>query len=99
MVPRGVREYAASSYLGREARDLVVGAAELERASALEALRLQVHACSRSLVERARREHGRAVRDALDSGRGGEHVVGGDQRHGLVRVLMSPNPHSFPSTM
>ena len=66
-----------------ERRDLVVRAAELEGAAALEALRLQVDARAGSLVERSRREDRRAVGDAGEPLRRALDVLELDHRHGV----------------
>ena len=67
--------------VGGEARERVVGAAELEGAGALQVLALEEHAWRRSCVDRARRDDGRAVRDAGDLLGRALDVVEGRQRH------------------
>ena len=99
MVAGRVGEHAAPPQVLRQRRDLVVRAAKLERAAALEALGLQMHRRADEPVERARREDGRAVGDALEAPGGRLHVVEVDHRHGFVCARSKPKPQSFPSTM
>ena len=56
VVSRRVRGHAAAARLGGQARDHVVGPAELERTPALQALGLQEHARAGACVERPRGE-------------------------------------------
>ena len=74
---------AAQRRLGLgERRDGVVGAAELERAGALQALGLQRDPRAEALVERARAHDRRAVRDAVQpGGRPPDVVDPGGGRH------------------
>ena len=91
-----VRDDAARERVVRERRDLVVRAAELERAAALEALRLQVDARADALVERARGDDRRAVRDSREPCGRGLDVRELDHRQGLQFARKSPNPQSEP---
>ena len=81
----------------RQRGDLVVRAAELERAAALEALGLEVHRRAREPVERSRGEDRRAVRDAVEPRRRRLDVGELDQRHGLALARRRPKPQSVPS--
>ena len=65
---RGFRERndSAFAFFGGQRRDLVVRAAKLERAAALERLCLQMHGCVDERVERVRRDYRRPVRDTCE---------------------------------
>ncbi len=75
VVARRVGDDAAAAGVLRQRRDHAVGAAELERSAALQALRLQVHARAGPGVEGARPQHRRAVGDAVQAGGGRVDVV------------------------
>ena len=70
--------------VGREARQRVVGAAELEGAGALQVLALEEQLRAGARVDRARGGDRRAVRDAGNLSRGALDV--GEGRQGRVRV-------------
>jgi hypothetical protein len=78
-------EYATTPSRGlRQRGDLVVCAAELERASALEALRLHVDLRADETVERPGSDDRRAVRDAVEAARRRQHVGELDHRQGFA---------------
>ena len=56
--------------VGRQPGHRVVGAAEFERARALEVLALEVQLSARAIVQRSRCDDGRAMRNAGDLPRG-----------------------------
>ena len=81
------REDAAAPLVSGEARQRVVGAAELEGAGALQVFALEEHAGAGSLVDAARGDDRRPVRDpgdlsggALDVGESGQVSPGGTHR-------------------
>src|SRR5947209_20589712 len=75
-----VRHDAARALGGGERQELVQGAADLERAGALEVLALEEDAAPARIVERRRRDDGRAVDAAGDPLGGGAYVVDRQQR-------------------
>src|SRR5207248_11302619 len=79
VVARRERDDSARALFLGERRDLVVRAAELERAAPLEGLRLQVDRCADERVERARRDDRRLVGDTCEPLRCGTNVVELDQ--------------------
>src|SRR5689334_18278354 len=58
-----MRDDAAGAFFRRERGDLVIGAADLERADALEILRLETDPVAGELVERPRRKEGGGMDD------------------------------------
>jgi hypothetical protein len=74
--------HSAFSLVGRQRRDRVVGAAELERADALEVFGFEECGRSCCLVDRAGGDGWRPVRDAFQSPCGLLDVVEGDHRVG-----------------
>ena len=69
------RQDAAAPLVGGEPRQRVVGAAELEGAGALQVLALEEDARAGALVDAARGDDRRAVRDAGDPGGGAFDVA------------------------
>ncbi len=61
VVARGIGDHAAPLLLGRQAGERVVGAAELERAAALQVLAFEKHAGAGALIDGARSQHRRAM--------------------------------------
>ena len=93
MVARRERDHAGASLALVEARQRVVGAAELERADALEVLALEEDAGAELGVGGARGEDGRPVRVPGDAGgRRGDVFVGrqAQRRHGRVVAAREP---------
>ena len=74
---------------GAIARELVVGAAELERAGPLQRLRLEEDPAARERIEHRRSDQRRAQRDAGEPPGGDIHVGRGGQRRRL-------NPEHWP---
>jgi hypothetical protein len=92
VVARGVAQDPAGPLRFAQARDRVVGAAELERPHALEVLALEEQPAAQPLVERARAYDGRAVRHALEARRRGFDVLVGHSHGaftGFARRLSS----------
>ncbi len=86
VVARRERDHAAPPRLVRELRERVVGAAELERAHALQVLALEEQRCAGPRVRRARGQDRRAVGDARQPLRGGgDVVVGREARSARLR--------------
>jgi len=84
-IAEGVYVLTASIVGVVEREQLVQGAADLERARALEALALEEDAEAGQLVQRVGADRGRAVDPAGEPPRGGLHVVEGERcgrRHG-----------------
>ena len=73
---------AAAAFVGREARQGVVGAAELEGARALQVLALEEHLGAGARVHGARRDDRRAMRGAGDLARGALDV--GERRQVMM---------------
>ena len=70
VIAGGERQHAAFPLVGGEARERVIGAAELEGAGALEVLALEEELGAGEGVERSRGRDRRAMRDAGDLPRG-----------------------------
>jgi hypothetical protein len=83
-LPGRVRHHAVGPHVGRDRRHGVVGAAQLERADRLQALRLQPQVAAGP----GRGQHGGAHRDAVDVAGRRLHVREGHQLH--VRERMAP---------
>ena len=78
------RDHAAGALFGRHRRELVVGAAELERAGALQGFGFEKNAAAGHGVERGRGQKRRVQRDAGEPARRLVDVGGG--RQGYRRV-------------
>src|SRR6478736_9799399 len=97
MVARRVGEDAPPQRVLVERRDLVERAAELEGATALEALRLDLDACARALIERSRGEDGCAMGDAGDSPGGPLDILELEAHlQGDAPRRKRPKPQSLP---
>src|SRR5690606_10624561 len=79
VVAGGVGDHAAGGGFGIQRRHRVAGAAELERAAALQVFGLQEQGAAGQCVERARAQHRGGGCPACDARGGGEHLVGGGQ--------------------
>ena len=88
VVARRIRDHRRSAW---QRSDLGVGAAKLERARTLQALRLEHDV----LAERARRDGRRPVCDACQDARGCANVVGPDH---VIRLESTPMPSISSST-
>ena len=95
-LPDEYATHAAAPGRFRQRGDLVVGAAELEGAAALEALRLDVDVGADQARERPRGEHRRPVRHPVEAVRGLLHVRELDHRQGLAFAPSSPKPQRRP---
>ena len=108
MVARRERGHSAPPLVARRRlRDRSVGAAELERAGALQVLRLQQHVRAGERIQLARAQHRRAHRPAVEDARRPAHLVEvdgvGEIRHGLESAGRAsrtalPAPHRRAST-
>ena len=85
MVARGETDHATRSLLVAEGQELVERPANLEGARTLEVLALEKDVAAAPLVERAARDHGRAVNAPLEARRRGANILEIDGAH-LARL-------------
>ena len=78
VIAGGERHHAAAALVLRDRRQLVEGAAELERAGPLQHFRLQEDSCPRAFVENGERQQRRAHRKGRDHPRGGLDISRAD---------------------
>ena len=76
----------AAGAVGADGGELGRGAADLERAGALEVLRLERDGAARGLGEGARRQDRRAPGDGLDGRAGRRDIAGGDHQSGRATI-------------
>ena len=92
VIAGGEGDDAARALLGRDRRELVVGAAELERTGALQCLGLEKHARAGRGIEHRRGNERRAQRDAGEAAGRLIDVGGGRRRHGVGIVFDMARP-------
>ena len=96
VVAGGIGDDAGGALVRRDRAAFVVGAAELERAGALQRLGLEEDAGAEALVQHRRVDQGRAHGDAGDARRGGIDVGEGGKRSGVCghapRLAQSRQP-------